>query len=98
MFFEVNNDVVVSLLMGILVTGFILNDFGIATAIVSTLDKFVGFFSEGWITKTILFALLVGSIIRLLNDSGAVSGFIGYLNTKHKSIDSPKGSLLLAYF
>ncbi len=94
----VTKDVVVSLLVGILVAGFILNDFDIVTAIVSTLDKFVGLFSEGWITKTILFALLVGSIIRLLNESGAVSGFIGYLNKKHKSIDSPKGSLLLAYF
>ncbi|KIM11099.1 MAG: sodium:proton antiporter [Sulfurovum sp. FS08-3] len=58
----------------------------------------MGLFSEGWITKTILFALLVGSIIRLLHVSAAVSRFVSYLNTKHKSIDSPKGSLLLAYF
>ncbi len=94
----ITKDVVVSLLMGILVAQFILNDFDLATSIVSMLDKFVGLFSEGWITKTILFALLVGSIIRLLNESGAVSGFISYLNQKHKSIDSPKGSLLLAYF
>lgn len=93
----ITKDVVVSLMVGILVAQLILNDFEILTSIVSMLDKFVGLFSEGWITKTILFALLVGSIIRLLNDSGAVSGFIAYLDRKQKAIDSPKGSLLLAY-
>lgn len=93
----ITKDVVVSLLVGILVAQLILNDFEILTSIVSMLDKFVGLFSEGWITKTIIFALLVGSIIRLLNESGAVSGFIAYLDKKQKSLDSPKGSLLLAY-
>ena len=93
----ITKDVVVSLLVGILVAQLILNDFEILTSIVSMLDKFVGLFSEGWITKTILFALLVGSIIRLLSDSGAVGGFIAYLDKKQKSLNSPKGALLLAY-
>jgi len=93
----ITKDVVVSLLIGILVAQLILNDFEILPSLVSMLDKFVGLFSEGWITKTILFALLVGSIIRLLNESGAVSGFIAYLDKKQKSLNSPKGSLLLAY-
>ncbi|KAG1682797.1 hypothetical protein GQR58_010584 [Nymphon striatum] len=53
--------------------------------------------AEGWITKTILFSLLVGSIIRLIVDSGGVSGFVNYLSKKGKSINSKKGSLLLAY-
>jgi len=91
-------DVVVSLLVGVLVAEFIINDYALLTALVSMLDKLVGLFAEGWITKTIIFALLVGSIIRLLNESGAVNGFISYIDKKQKSIDSPKGSLLLAYF
>ncbi|MBN2826249.1 MAG: sodium:proton antiporter [Campylobacterales bacterium] len=93
----ITKDVVVSLLVGILAAQLILHDFNFLASIIDMLDKFVGLFSEGWITKTILFALLVGSIIRLLNDSGAVGGFISYLDKKQKGIDSPKGSLLLAY-
>jgi Na+/H+ antiporter NhaC len=93
----ITKDVVVSLLVGILVAYLILHDFNLLESIVTMLDGFIGLFSEGWITKTIIFALLVGSIIRLLNDSGAVGGFINYIDRKQKSIDSPKGSLLLAY-
>jgi Na+/H+ antiporter NhaC len=61
------------------------------------LDGFVGLFAEGWITKTVLFALLVGAIIRLISDSGGVDAFIEYISRKKRSIDSPKGALLLAY-
>jgi len=93
----ITKDVVVSLIVGILFAQLILHDFALLDSVIAMLDGFVGLFSEGWITKTILFALLVGSIIRLLNDSGAVSGFISYLDRKQKNLDSPKGSLMIAY-
>ena len=93
----ITKDVVVSLISGIFLGKLVINHFNPLTATISMLDGFVGLFSEGWITKTVLFALLVGAIIRLISDSGGVSGFIEYISKKEKNIDSPKGALLLAY-
>ena len=94
----ITKDVVVSLISGIFLGELVTHGFNPLTAIIALLDGFVGLFAEGWITKTVLFALLVGSIIKLITNSGGVDGFVNYLSTKQKSIDSPKGALLLAYF
>jgi Na+/H+ antiporter NhaC len=90
--------VVVSLLSGIFLGELVIHNFNPFTSIIALLDGFIGLFAEGWITKTVLFALLVGSIIKLISNSGGVNGFITYLSKKQKRIDSPKGALLLAYF
>ena len=94
----ITKDVVVSLLSGIFLGELVIHQFNPLEAIIALLDGFIGLFAEGWITKTLLFVLLVGAIIRLINDSGGVAGFVNYLSQKQKNIDSPKGALLLAYF
>ena len=94
----ITKDVVVSLLSGIFLGELVLHGFNSFDAFIALLDGFIGLFAEGWITKTILFALLVGSIIKLLTRSGAVEGFVYYLSEKQQKLDSPKGALLLAYF
>ena len=94
----ITKDVVVSLISGIFLAQLVLHSFNPFDAVISSLDAFIGLFAEGWITKTILFALLVGAIIKLINDAGGVQGFINYLSEKQKNLDSPKGALLLAYF
>ena len=94
----ITKDVVVSLISGIFLGELVTHGFNPLTSIIALLDGFVRLFAEGWITKTVLFALLVGSIIKLITNSGGVDGFVNYLSTKQKSIDSPKGALLLAYF
>ncbi|HFC00723.1 MAG TPA: sodium:proton antiporter [Phaeodactylibacter sp.] len=93
----ITKDVVVSLLSGIFVGELVIHHYHPLTAIIALLDDFVALFSEAWITKTILFALLVGSIIKLISKSGGVKSFINYISEKQKRIDSPKGALLLAY-
>jgi len=93
----ITKDVVVSLLSGIFLGELVIHHFNPLDAILALLNGFVGLFAEGWITKTVLFALLVGSIIKLISDSGGVNGFINYVSNKEKNLDSPKGSLLLAY-
>jgi Na+/H+ antiporter NhaC len=93
----ITKDVVVSLLSGIFLGELVTHHFNPFEAIIALLDGFIGLFAEEWITKTALFALLVGSIIKLISDSGGVGGFIHYLSTKQQKLDSPKGALLLAY-
>ncbi len=93
----ITKDVVVSLLIGSFLGELVIHHFHILEATVTLLDSFIKLFSEAWITKTVIFALLVGAIIRLISDSGGVDGFIEYISKKEKNIDSPKGALLLAY-
>ena len=87
-----------SLLSGIFLGELVIHSFHPLEAFIALLDGFIGLFSESWITKTVLFALLVGSIIKLISRSGGVDGFVNYLSKKEKGIDSPKGALFLAYF
>jgi len=94
----ITKDVVVSLLSGIFFGELVIHHFNLIDATIALLDGFVGLFAEGWITKTVLFVMLVGAIIKLISDSGGVDGFIEYISKKEKNIDSPKGALLLAYF
>ena len=93
----ITKDVVISLLSGIFFGKLVIYHFHPIDATLALLNGFVELFAEGWITKTVLFALLVGAIIKLISDSGGVNGFIEYIGKKQKSIDSPKGALLLAY-
>jgi len=93
----ITKDVIISLLSGIFVGFLVLNGYDPSMALFATFDGVIDLFSEGWITKTVIFMLLIGSIIRILEDSGAVERFINYLDQKATKIDSPKGAMLLAY-
>jgi len=90
-------NVVISLFIGIFAGHFILNDFSFISTFIATFDGIVALFSEAWITKTLIFALFVGSILRLIVYSGGVAGFIEFLTQRQRGIRSKKGALLLAY-
>ena len=93
----ITKDVIVSLMGGIFAGLLVLNNYHPMDAFVALFDGIIALFAEGWITKTLLFMLLVGSIIKLLTVSGAVNSFVAYLSKKGKKIDSPTGSMMLAY-
>ena len=93
----ITKDVIVSLIGGIFAGLLVLNGYNPLTAFVALFDGIISLFSEGWIAKTLLFALMIGAIIKLLNLSGAVESFVLYLSQKSKKIDSPRGAMLLAY-
>jgi Na+/H+ antiporter NhaC len=93
----ITKDVVVSLLFGIFFGQFILHDFDPFVAMIELLEEIIKLFSEGWIVKTLLFALLVGAIIKLIARAGGVTAFVSHLHRKQQSIDSPMGAQFLAY-
>lgn len=94
----ITKDVVVSLLLGIFFGQFMLHDFNPFLAMIAMLEDIITLFSEGWIVKTLMFALLVGAIIKLISQAGGVSAFVSYLHRKQQRIDSPMGAQFLAYF
>ena len=93
----ITKDVIVSLIGGIFAGFLVLNAYNPIEAFIALFDGVIALFSEGWIAKTLLFILLVGSIIRLLTISGAVDSFVAFLSQKAKKIDSPTGAMMLAY-
>ena len=91
-------DVVISLLGGIFAGELVVHNYQIDEAFVSIFNGIVTLFAEGWITKTVLFILFVGAIIKILNESGAIERFVAWISQEASRIDSPKGAMLLAYF
>jgi Na+/H+ antiporter NhaC len=92
-----SKDVVISLLGGAFFGMLALGGYNPMIAFTSLFNGIVGLFSEGWIVKTIIFIMLVGSIMEILARSGAVDEFVEFLSQKAKRIDSPMGAMLLAY-
>lgn len=93
----ITRDVLISLIIGIFSGFLILNDFQPLTAALAMLDSIVDLFAEGWVVKTLIFSLFVGSVMRLMVDSGGVAGLVHYLTQKSQTIRSGRGAMLLAY-
>lgn len=92
-----SKQVFISLFAGIFVAELIMAKWSIIGALNSSLNGIVNIFTEGWITKTIIFSFLVGAIITLIQSSGGVAGFVDYLTEKTKTVKSRRGAMLLAY-
>ena len=90
-------NVVISLFIGIFAGHLIINNGAPVDSFISVFDGIVALFAEGWIAKTLIFALFVGSILRLIVSSGGVDGFVQFLTERQKGIKSKRGALLLAY-
>lgn len=90
-------NVIAALIFGSLVGELVVHHFIVSETINSIFQRFTSLLSEVWILKTLAFALLVGSIVKLLQMSGAVESLIEYLQERHKLITSEKRALLLAY-
>jgi len=94
----ITKDVIVSLMGGIFAGLLVLNSYNPLIAFISLFDGIIEILSQAWIAKTLLFALMIGAVIRLLSDSNAVHHFVAWISKKSKKIDSPQGAMLLAYF
>ena len=53
--------------------------------------------SEAWILKTLGFAILVGSVMALIEKSGGINGFVEYVHTQRALVNSPRSALLVSY-
>jgi len=93
----ITKDVIVSLIGGIFAGLLVTNGYNPLLAFTALFDGIINLLGEGWIAKTLLFSLMIGAVIRLLNDSGSVNRFVTWLSNRAEKIDSPKGAMLLAY-
>jgi Na+/H+ antiporter NhaC len=88
--------VFISLLSGIVLGELILLGGSLIELIPGTVDRLLAQMSEDWKIKTLLFVIMVGSIIRLITVSGGIESFIVYVSKKR--INSKRSTLLMGYF
>lgn len=88
--------VFISLLSGIVLGELILLGGSLTELIPGTVDRLLAQMSEDWKIKTLLFVIMVGSIIRLISVSGGIESFIAYVSKKR--INSKRNTLLMGYF
>ena len=88
--------VFISLLSGIVLAELILLDGSLVQFIPASIEKLLMQFGEDWKIKTLLFVIMVGSIIRLITASGGIEAFIAYVSKKR--IKSKRDTLLMGYF
>jgi len=90
-------NVMLSLFSGIVLGAFVLNDFSILLSLKAVFTLFASLLSEGWIVKTLIFAVLVGSIMELIEKSGGIDGFVDFMQHKTGVVKSPRSALMLSY-
>ncbi|UXP31601.1 sodium:solute symporter [Reichenbachiella agarivorans] len=91
--------VFLSLTLGIWLGWIILNGGNPLTGTMDTLAAFVAVFADAGNTRTIIFTLLVGSLIALIQRSGGVGGFIHWvsLRLEKKASDSKSRTMIQFY-
>jgi Na+/H+ antiporter NhaC len=89
--------VIISLLSGIILGIFILNDYIFIASIKDFFTLFFSLLTTPWILKTLGFVILVGSIMSLIEQSGGVAGFVNYVEKKHSLVKSKRSALMLSY-
>lgn len=86
-----------SLFGGIALGAFILNDFSLFASFETIVRLFFEQLLEPWILKTLAFAVLVGSIMALIEKSGGIEGFVDFMQHKVGLVKSPRAALMLSY-
>jgi Na+/H+ antiporter NhaC len=89
--------VLLSLFGGIMLGLFILHDFALFATFDAALSLFLSLLQESWILKTLAFAVLVGSVMELLEQSGGIGGFVNYMTQKSKLVSSARSALMVSY-
>lgn len=92
-----SRNVLLSLFGGIVLGLLVLNNFAILDSLSAVIALFVSLLSEAWILKTLAFAVLVGSIMALIEKSGGIEGFVDFMQHRVSLVKSPRSALMLSY-
>lgn len=88
-------DVFISLLTGIIVSGIILD--AKTNSFFLGLNSIYKVFQDDYAVKSILFCLMIGSFVYVIEASGGVHGMVEYLTKEKQVVKSQRGVQLIAY-
>lgn len=75
----------------------IIADFHPLEALFLASERFGTLLREGWVLKTLAFAVMVGSVMFLIERSGGVSGLVHELSVKRPLVRSRRGALIPSF-
>lgn len=75
----------------------IISDYSFADTLFSLWQRFTALLSEGWVLKTLAFAVMVGSVMTLIERSGGIGALVHELSVKRSWIHSKRGALLPSF-
>lgn len=88
--------VLVSLIAGIVLGSIVLSR-SIILGFAGGADSIITILSTPWFIKNIIFLFLIGALLKVIEKSGGVDGFIYLLTDRIKLVKSRKGALFLPY-
>lgn len=83
--------------MAVIVGEFIIADFNPLNALFVTFERFLALLSEAWVLKTLAFAIMVGSVMTLIERSGGVHGLVHELSVKRSIVKTKRGALMPSF-
>lgn len=87
----------VALIAAILVGEFIIADFQPIQMFILLFERFWGLLGELWVLKTLAFAIMVGSVMGLIEKSGGVAGLVHELSVQRPWVRSKRGALMPSF-
>ena len=88
-------DVFVALLSGVIFSGLILSYYG--NGIFIGLNSIADVFLDGWAVRSILFCLMIGAFVHVIEASGGIGGLLILLTEKRTVVNSKRRAEFLAY-
>jgi Na+/H+ antiporter NhaC len=92
-----SKNISLSLFGGIFLGILILHNFSLLESFTALYSLAFSLLSESWILKTLGFAMLVGSVMELLERSRGIAGFVAFVSQKKSLVTSGRSALLLSY-
>ncbi len=94
----ITREVVLSLFLGVIAwQGVKLGYFAPFETLYFSFEAIISLFAKAWVVKSIVFIVLVGSILALIVKSGGVDAFVSYLIQESARIKSKRSALLMGY-
>lgn len=92
-----SRSVFIALFAAILVGEFIIAAYNPLQALLHSAERFGALLGEGWVLKTLAFAMMVGSVMKLIERSGGVEGLVHELSVRRSWVRSKRGALMPSF-
>ena len=92
-----SRSVFLALAAAVIVGEVIIADFRPLDALILTAERFSALLQEAWVLKTLAFAVMVGSVMLLIERSGGVNGLVHELSIKRTWVKSKRGALIPSF-
>lgn len=92
-----SRSVFIALAAAVFVGEIIISGFDPVNTILLTFNRFSSLLQEGWVLKTLAFAVMVGSVMALIERSGGVGGLVHELSVRRSWIQSKRSALIPSF-